>query len=62
MRLEPNLIFGRDLLSTLLVLSGNKDYENDLENLTSKLNTSLWSPEHWVTLGTIDTTILNVAY
>lgn len=53
MRLEPNLIFGRDLLSTLLVLSGNKDYENDLENLTSKLNTSLWSPEHWVTLGTI---------
>lgn len=53
MRLEPNLTFGRDLLSTLLVLSGNKDYENDLENLTSKLNTSLWSPEHWVTLGNI---------
>ncbi|XP_066247713.1 anaphase-promoting complex subunit 7 [Euwallacea similis] len=52
-RLDPNLTFGRDLLSTLLVHSDNKEYQCDLENLTSKLEPSLWSPEHWVALGNL---------
>ncbi|KAL1494829.1 hypothetical protein ABEB36_010357 [Hypothenemus hampei] len=52
-RLDPNLIFGRGLLSTLLALSGNKEHEYTLENLTCNLDSSLWAPEHWIVLGNL---------
>lgn len=52
-RIDPNLIFGRDLLSTLLAASGSKEHQYALENLTPNLDTSLWSAEHWVILGNL---------
>jgi anaphase-promoting complex subunit 7 len=51
MRLDQNLIFGRDLLSTLLASSGKSDHVQHLENLTPTFDMSSWSSEHWVVLG-----------
>lgn len=51
MRIDPFLTTGRDLLSTLLAASGTKDNIRTLESLTSTMDMSLWSSEHWVVLG-----------
>lgn len=45
------MIFGRDLLSTLLAASGARDHLHVLENLVPTTDMSLWSAEHWVVLG-----------
>ncbi|XP_057662678.1 anaphase-promoting complex subunit 7 [Diorhabda carinulata] len=51
LRLDPNMIIGRDLLSTLLAASGTKEHNRALEALIPSMDTSLWSAEHWVVLG-----------
>ncbi|CAG9858903.1 unnamed protein product [Phyllotreta striolata] len=51
LRLDPHLLAGRDLLSTLLAASGSKEHIRALELLTPKIDIGLWSAEHWVVLG-----------
>ncbi|RZC31825.1 TPR 11 domain containing protein [Asbolus verrucosus] len=51
MKLDQNLVFGKDLLSTLLASSGSSEHVTYLENLTPSFDMSLWSSEHWVVLG-----------
>nr|CAH7766831.1 unnamed protein product [Callosobruchus chinensis] len=51
LRLDPSLVTGRDLLSTLLAESGTKDHIQTLEGLVPSLDTSLWQCEHWIVLG-----------
>ena len=51
MKLDQNLVFGRDLLSTLLATSGNSEHVEYLETLLPTCDMSLWSTEHWVVLG-----------
>ncbi|KAJ8931903.1 hypothetical protein NQ314_015172 [Rhamnusium bicolor] len=50
-RIDPFLTTGRDLLSTLLAASSNKEHIRTLESLTPTMDMSLWSSEHWVVLG-----------
>lgn len=53
MRLDANLLCGRDLLANLLGSSTKKEHINYLESLasTNTLDMSLWHSEHWVVLG-----------
>ncbi|CAH1963459.1 unnamed protein product [Acanthoscelides obtectus] len=51
LRLDPTLVTGRDLLSTLLAESATKEHIRFLEGLVPSLDTSLWQCEHWVVLG-----------
>ncbi|CAG9836544.1 unnamed protein product [Diabrotica balteata] len=51
LRLDPNLVNGRDLLSTLLAASGTKEHIRALEAMTPTMDMSAWSAEHWVVLG-----------
>ncbi|VEN50938.1 unnamed protein product [Callosobruchus maculatus] len=51
LRLDPSLVAGRDLLSTLLAESGTKDHIQTLERLVPSMDTSLWQCEHWIVLG-----------
>nr|CAI5840221.1 unnamed protein product [Callosobruchus analis] len=51
LRLDPSMVTGKDLLSTLLAESGTKDDILTLEGLIPSLDTSLWQCEHWIVLG-----------
>lgn len=51
MKIEENLVFGRDLLSTLLAKSATNEHITDLERLIPGFDMSLWRTEHWITLG-----------
>lgn len=52
MQAEPHLKTGRDLLSTLLTSSTEKEHQLYLEKLlVPMVDMSLWSPEQFVVLG-----------
>lgn len=53
MKLDQNLVFGRDLLSTLLVSLGSAEYHEYLETLIPTSDMSLWTSEQWVVLGNL---------
>lgn len=50
-RLDPNLLFGKDLYASLLANSGSKEHLKILESLTPTMDTSLFTYEHWMILG-----------
>ncbi|CAH0554575.1 unnamed protein product [Brassicogethes aeneus] len=49
--LDPRLILGQDLFSTLLANSSNKEDIKILESLTPTQDMSLWTCEQWIVLG-----------
>ncbi|XP_044272274.1 anaphase-promoting complex subunit 7 [Tribolium madens] len=52
-KLDQNLVFGRDLLATLLASSGTSEHVEDLESLIPTSDMSLWTSEHWVVIGNL---------
>ncbi|EFA09646.1 anaphase-promoting complex subunit 7 [Tribolium castaneum] len=52
-KLDQNLVFGRDLLATLLASSGTSEHVEYLEDLIPTSDMSLWTSEHWVVIGNL---------